>query len=860
MYSFEKKNIKSLFEILKNAYGNLLISLANGQREVALSILADSQEAAIELGQYLEEALGDELPTISLLEKYCEKVFLVYSDINEGKEKVKTEDILKVILEIDESLDRDIKCRKLVLFLPYKASMWDCMETVWTAATQDDNCDAFVIPIPYYNRNSDGTFGQMVYEGDSYPDYVPVTNYETFDFENLRADAIFIHNPYDSYNKVTSIHPFFYSDNLKKRTDKLIYIPYYVATDSLPDVMCITPGTVNADKIVVQSEQIRKYYVDAFLSRIPEEDEERRKAIEDKIVALGSPKIEKAASVTIEGNALCPEWEQILFSSDGTRKRTIFYNTSVGAILNNSEQYIKKIESVFKYFRSNKNLVLWWRPHPLSKATFSSMKKEMAEKYDSLVKGYIEEGFGIYDETTNLDRAIFWSDAYYGDRSSVTMLFSAMNKPVMIQSVHNFPVVTENVIESEGKYWITDFGSNALYSMEKSAEYIEYMGSVPLERKRHRLYKDIVAYKDKLVLVPFSADEIAIFDKGKEIFTKISLNMSFEDMGDFNCDRKFSFAKLVGDAIYLFPCTYPKIVKIDMINNRLRYIDFNLWPKKKNFDINTDSYFSDGYEENGHIVSWCDLYSELVELNTKDDSIESKKIINNENKYISLIKGENTRLFIPDNAKTPAVLFDKNFDFLQEIGIPEEIDGTFLFGCYLDKKYYLFPATAPDVFSIEETTKLVTREEGFSGEIPSGHYVDDTFWKYFVAKSSGSGLYAYNQWSLDLVSLEKDNSINSASDIEISRKQLFADQKKPIDYSKYTNFLKCQCEGHEWEYQLYSYEGNNLSFISYINMIEEHYEDFVSFVERQQKEIRRNTGAPNPLGIGKRIFEEIMRD
>ena len=56
---------------------------------------------------------------------------------------------------------------------------------------------------------------------------MPVVRYEEYDFEKRRPDMIFIHNPYDEYNYVTSVHPFFYSQSLKQFTDLLVYIPYY---------------------------------------------------------------------------------------------------------------------------------------------------------------------------------------------------------------------------------------------------------------------------------------------------------------------------------------------------------------------------------------------------------------------------------------------------------------------------------------------------------------------------------------------------------------------------------------------------------------------------------------------------------
>ena len=62
------------------------------------------------------------------------------------------------------------------VFLPYKASMWDSLESVWKAADEDPDCDAYVIPIPYFDRNPDGSFGPMHDERLDYPDNVPVTD------------------------------------------------------------------------------------------------------------------------------------------------------------------------------------------------------------------------------------------------------------------------------------------------------------------------------------------------------------------------------------------------------------------------------------------------------------------------------------------------------------------------------------------------------------------------------------------------------------------------------------------------------------------------------------------------------------
>ena len=139
------------------------------------------------------------------------------------------------MIAIENSVKNDIKVRKEVVFLPYKASMWDALESIWDAACKDPDCDAYVVPIPYYDKNQDGSFGQMHYEGELYPDYVPIVRYDKFNLAEHQPDMIFIHNPYDESNYVTSVHPFFYSVNLKRYTDCLVYVPYFTLKEVDPE-------------------------------------------------------------------------------------------------------------------------------------------------------------------------------------------------------------------------------------------------------------------------------------------------------------------------------------------------------------------------------------------------------------------------------------------------------------------------------------------------------------------------------------------------------------------------------------------------------------------------------------------------
>ena len=366
--------------------------------------------------------------------------------IQEKRDYAEIYSVMNTNMNVFEDMLTNENVKLEVVFLPYKASMWDSLESVWKAADEDENCDAYVIPIPYYDRNNDFSFGEMHYEGDLYPDYVPITNYNNYNFEARHPDKIYIHNPYDDGNLVTSIHPFFYTKNIKKYTDELIYIPYFVLGDIDPndsnalkgiEGFVTTYGVLNADKVIVESEDMRQAYINVLVDFFKNED--YRPVFEKKILGTGSPKYDKVLNTKREDLKIPDEWLKIIKKPDGTRKKVIFYNTGLTALLQHSEKMLDKIEDVFKVFYENRDEVaLLWRPHPLIKATIESMRPKLWERYSKIVDKYISDGWGIYDDSAELDRVIVISDAYYGDWSSVVQLYKKTSKPIMIQNADVF--------------------------------------------------------------------------------------------------------------------------------------------------------------------------------------------------------------------------------------------------------------------------------------------------------------------------------------------------------------------------------------------------------------------------------------
>ena len=96
------------------------------------------------------------------------------------------------------------------------------------------------------------------------------------------------------------------------------------------------------------------------------------------------------------------------------------------------------MREVFQLFRENQeDVVLWWRPDPKVREVMRKTKPGVLQKYRDLLQEYREEDWGIYDDSTDVDRAARLCDAYYGDAGSIANQCRVQKKPVMLQNVES---------------------------------------------------------------------------------------------------------------------------------------------------------------------------------------------------------------------------------------------------------------------------------------------------------------------------------------------------------------------------------------------------------------------------------------
>lgn len=561
MRKAQKKQAEELLAQMECAHEQIRKDIEQNRVSSALQLLEDCQDAAISLGTLIEGTEGEGHPTVALLEEYCELVYVVHEELIGNRETSANKiykSLKQKLVKVFNSVQHDIKIRVEAVFLPYKASMWDSLESVWEAADADPDCDAYVIPIPYYEKNADGSFAREHYEADQYPANVPITRYDEFDFGVHRPDMIFIHNPYDSYNFVTSVHPFFYSDHLKQFTECLVYIPYYSTAGGMSEAQSLCAAYVYADYIVIQAEGFRKF----FDKDLPNE----------KFLALGSPKFDSVIRKCQNPPEPPEAWKEKMRG-----RKVYFYNTSINGMLGDTDAFLKKMKYVFEIFQGREDACLLWRPHPLLESTFVSMRGEYKPVYDSLKRWFIEADFGILDETTDMENSIALSDVYIGDgATSVISLFGVTGKPMFILNnyLHTLPeeddwrgerVNLQFDTWGDNRYQVT--ANNQLWFSENNDFHYKFYMDLGTGYSAGGYYMCAKEIDGKIYILPRNAQDMLVIENGKirkVIFQHFDITGSAFISYSYLNDHKY---------LFLIPGHYPFLIRYHLNTGKLDYID-----------------------------------------------------------------------------------------------------------------------------------------------------------------------------------------------------------------------------------------------------------------------------------------------
>lgn len=444
----------------------LLTTIEEGIEYACDSTLSSSNQVlndCIEGLFLLSDLLSDE-------ETICENLQKLIGNIQHilpmgWKDKLlNLKELKKLVLNIKDNVQEDIKVEIEVAFMPYKISMWDSLESIYKEVEQDQDCNCYVVPLPYYEKNEKGEVTRICYEGNQFPEDIKITHYNEYDFENRKPDIIYIHNPYDEYNKLTMVNPRFFSKNLTKYTDMLVYVPYFVAGSSATQYLNILPSYINVSKIVTQSNIAQNTFIANGID-------------EKKILNLGSPKFDATLAAVQE---VKNEIKNNFKIND--KRNTILFNTGIADLLA-TETWVEEIEQVIYYFINHPQFGLIWRPHPLTRVTLNTMRSNILEKFDAIEEKVKRTSNIIIDRTSDVYPAIAVSDGLISDYSSVMLQYIITGKPVL-------GLLKEQMLEDD-RYYFANY--QGCYFMENCtvSQFVEMIDNNIDPKKNERMMKFI---------------------------------------------------------------------------------------------------------------------------------------------------------------------------------------------------------------------------------------------------------------------------------------------------------------------------------------------------------------------------------
>jgi len=702
--------------------------------ESANEMLSNTFDAINAIGQTLEESLTPEIFEIynSNNTKLQEAFDILQTDVDDMSVIQKAlDDIIFVVDETKKRLNKEKEVKKEVVFFPYKAAMWDSLESVWKAAKADDKCFVSVVPIPYCDRDNTGKASKLYYDGKLFPEYVEITHYEDYDIALTKPDIAYIHNPYDGNNYVTSVDPKYYSHELKKNVKTLVYVPYYVGSLPSSDIFAYVASQQATDIIIASSKEDAAIY--------------KKEGAKQDVAPLGSPKIDKILDMEKNKPEIPKEWSKI------KEKKVFFLNTSISSLLQYNENYLNKIKALIVLFEKRKDAALIWRPHPLTVSTLTSMRPQLLAIYQNIEQTIESNPNVIIDKTPDMCAAMALSDAYIGDGiSSLVYLYALTGKPIYLLNFEIPIAPTQEELNEmatsdtmslkdngDGTAWGFCNSINALCKLDLKTGKAEYISSVPDEDNILYLYGYPTLNGSKLLIPPYNAKKWAEFDTLTGKWNKRDLSNVvhlFVPTGYY-----FATALDTDDFAIFYPLQSNAFVKYDKTTSKLEY--HTKWYKQYERDIKNRNLTNFGAPSKliGNSLYFPSIQSNIVlELDIISMNTTIHKIGKQDDSYRGItFDSKNfwlTKHLTPgaNESKNSVVRWNKNTGQCKEFKLePVTYNSSIKISefhsiMYYSDKVWVFPFGVSEIFQIDpETEKVSVYEHGLPyklGERKSSYY------------------------------------------------------------------------------------------------------------------------------------------
>jgi hypothetical protein len=227
--------------------------------------------------------------------------------------------------------------------------------------------------------------------------------------------------------------------------------------------------------------------------------------------------------------------------------------------------YPRKPRHVLGSYRNRNDIVLWWRPHPFGESAYASMRPQLLEEYKEIVEGYKKEGWGIYDDTQDPHRAMAWTDAYYGDWSSLICMYMVTGKPAVLQIAHYADEdvcagditasFTDICFDNDGVCWAYTPFFNGLFRLDLAENRAHY---VTKDESEFDIINPALIYNhgDLLTILPLCLKHILQYNTVTNDLRKIPIEKEYSREGVKTNDYNLNSVIKNNDRFYICnPCS-----------------------------------------------------------------------------------------------------------------------------------------------------------------------------------------------------------------------------------------------------------------------------------------------------------------
>lgn len=393
------------------------------------SDLAKAQSLAINLGNTIEDFKCSGGTAVEILEEYCELLYQLSQADNESDVETIQNRIQYALGKLGVVLEDTLLNRKEVLFVVDKYSEWKWIKEYVIKESMEPDYDVTVVAAPYFGKRFDGSLNGINDEKALF-DQIEIENvtfksYDSYQLAFHHPEKIYIQNPYDQWDSGISIHPYYYTENLKKNCDELIYVPpfkldefddtYYCEYHNMTSYVTV-PGVVRADKVYVQSENMRGMYIKKLTDWASKDTEN-----------IWHQKISVCDSSMLDDEEVAQGKALVL---DADSMKNVLYHTEISIIIQYGEKALDKIETVLGIFKSNSDKVhMIWNINEEFIPTLKRLVPEYLDRFNRLVSLAKDIGtFEISDGKNIADNCT----AYYGDSCYLVRRCQLRKIPIMI--------------------------------------------------------------------------------------------------------------------------------------------------------------------------------------------------------------------------------------------------------------------------------------------------------------------------------------------------------------------------------------------------------------------------------------------